>query len=267
MKGGPQARSQWTGQPGRGCAGRSFGQGAGRDDAVDGVGDENLARLPQDPRANRRLEGGDPELSRQPQDSLPGDSGEDPAVCRRGPQDALGHREDAGPVGLQNVPVRVLDHEMLVRARAGPSADLIEDPAVQPLMRAEPSGDRERAQSYCLGGRSSWDYLDSDLDRAADRPGRYPQAARGAGGQALRQFGGQAWRERSSENLPDAGVQPREVGVEIAAPAVGDTQRGEYPQRGPRPRSLLWSRRLAEPRAERADQRDGFEEALTVFGI
>ncbi len=84
MKGGPQARSQWTGQPGRGCAGRSFGQGAGRDDAVDGVGDENLARLPQDPRADRRLEGGDPELSRQPQDSFPGDSGEDPAVRRRG---------------------------------------------------------------------------------------------------------------------------------------------------------------------------------------
>ncbi len=30
-----------------------------------------------------------------------------------------------------------------------------EDPEVLPLVRAEPSGDRERAQSYCLGGRSA----------------------------------------------------------------------------------------------------------------
>ena len=85
-------------------------------------------------------------------------------------QDAVDHREDVGPVGLQHLPVRVQDQEMLVRAEAGLLAGRVEQAAVPPLVRAEPAGDGDRAQADGLRRRAGRDDLGGDL-AAGRRPG------------------------------------------------------------------------------------------------
>ena len=174
-------RSGWPGgaRAGRACSPMlSAGQGPDGHDAVDGVGGEHLGGPQQQPGAERLFLHGYAVVCGEPQHGRPGDPGEQPPVRGRGVQDAVDHGEDVGPVGLQHVPVRVHDQQMLVRAEPGLLAGVIEDPAIPPLVRAEPARDGDGVEAQ-RGGSGAGGYdLGGDLNRAAERAGRHPQPAR-----------------------------------------------------------------------------------------
>ena len=107
------------------------------------------------------------------------------------------------------------------RCASGPRArsvlGVIQDAAVLPLMGAEPFRDCQRVQRDCRGHAIVRGDFNGDLDGAPEWPGRYPQAARRAGGQVLCDQVTSGWRERPSEHLPDAGFQAGKVLFEVPA--------------------------------------------------
>ncbi len=179
-------------------------------------------------------------------------------------QDAVDHREDVGPVGLENLPVSVLDQEMLVRAKAGHVGHAGEQTPVQPLVAPRPPGMVTGRRATVSGAGPAG--ITSTVICSGPPTGRAaPAAARRTPARRSARFGATLGGD-VAEQLPGAFVQARDVPVEVMTPAGRDAHQRERDHRGPGAQRGR-DGRVAEGRPGRQVLRGAWRSAAEISGV